>query len=437
MNENEILSYCIQKKYITAAQAKGLFLQYHKLENPKDFFSFIGEQLSWKQDAIEKERQDLMAFCSMKIQEFQNKLIDLIRAEKIDASQASLMELLFQKGKIDSGFLKTFQNGPIQNSVFQNAQKTFLEEKDKPREEDPDRTADNLDGEATMDDPDLHIKMGEKEIKQIDCYKIEKKLGSGGAGEVYKGIDSETGEVVAIKMLQIKPGKESSAAFKRFSQEIKVHLQLSHPNIVQFIKWGIQNESPYIVMEFVDGISLDKLIASTGKLPARRALSLILPVVSALDYALANKIIHRDIKPANIIADLKRGKVKLADMGLGKMIETSGITLSQEIMGTPKYMAPEQITTFSKVDYRADIYALGATLYHILAGKPPFDDKNLFNVMRLKMSEMPMPLEQLVPDLPVPLVHFVNKMMAINQEERYQSYKEIQESMQGILEDLK
>lgn len=274
------------------------------------------------------------------------------------------------------------------------------------------------------------------DLGKIDCYQIEKRLGSGGAGVVYRAKDEITGETVAIKLLQLKQGLGNTALLKRFSQEVKIHLQLSHPNIVRFIKSGIYQESPYLVMEFVDGVSLEKMVDTSGKLSPRRALSLILPIVGALDYALSLKIIHRDIKPANILADINRGKIKLADMGLGKMVESSGITLSNEVIGTPKYMSPEQIIASDKVDYRTDIYALGATLYHMLTGIPPFEGKNVFLVMRLKLTTPPAPLEQLVPGLLPSLVHLVNKMMAIAKEDRFQSYKEIQEGMQKILRSL-
>jgi serine/threonine protein kinase len=212
-------------------------------------------------------------------------------------------------------------------------------------------------------------------------FEIVALIGHGGMGAVYKARQKQLERVVALKILP--PGVGEDLAFSdRFTREAKAMARLSHPGIVTIHDFGCANGLYYLVMEFVDGVSLGQLMR-TGRVSSREALAIVPQICDALQYAHDQGIVHRDIKPENILLD-RQGRVKVADFGLAKLVgtldepqakgataETAALTQAGKTMGTPSYMAPEQVGDPGAVDHRADIYALGVVFYQMLTGELP------------------------------------------------------------------
>ena len=212
--------------------------------------------------------------------------------------------------------------------------------------------------------------------------EILELIGQGGMGAVYKARQKELDRLVALKILP--PGIGQDAAFaERFAREAKALAKLNHPGIVTIYDFGQTNGLFYFLMEFVDGVTLRQLL-NGGRVSPREALAIVPQICDALQFAHDQGIVHRDIKPENILLD-RRGRVKVADFGLAKLVAegtepavgglpTAGspvLTESGKIMGTPQYMAPEQVTHPLDVDHRADIYSLGVVFYQMLTGELP------------------------------------------------------------------
>ena len=197
-------------------------------------------------------------------------------------------------------------------------------------------------------------------------------IGRGGMGAVYRARQRHLDRVVALKILPLQAGLESSFT-ERFAREAKALARLNHPNIVAIYDSGQQDGFYYFLMEFVDGVNLRQLEQSRRQSP-EEALALVPPICEALQYAHQQGIVHRDIKPENILVD-KQGRVKIADFGIAKVLgsERQGpsLTGAQQVMGTPHYMAPEQVEHPQEVDHRADIYSLGVVFYEMLTGELP------------------------------------------------------------------
>jgi serine/threonine protein kinase len=204
---------------------------------------------------------------------------------------------------------------------------------------------------------------------QLDILEL---LGRGGMGAVYKARQRGLDRLVAIKILP--PGVEHDAAFaERFTREARSLARLNHPNIVGVHDFGQTDGLYYFVMEFVDGVNLRQAIAS-GSMQAKDALAIVPQICDALQFAHNEGIVHRDIKPENILID-KKGRVKIADFGLAKLLgqehSPDSLTATHQVMGTIRYMAPEQMEGSREIDHRADIYSLGVVFYEMLTGELP------------------------------------------------------------------
>jgi len=210
----------------------------------------------------------------------------------------------------------------------------------------------------------------EQDAPAFPNLEIVEMLGQGGMGVVYKAVQRNLGRTVALKVLS--PQLSDDPEFvERFTREARALASLSHPNIVGIYDSGIHDHVPYLVMEYVDGTPLRKMIA-LKKLAPERVLEVIPQICYALHYAHAHGVVHRDIKPENILVD-REGRVKIADFGLAKLasLEETRITRTGLVMGSPHYMAPEQIEHSGRVDHRADIYSLGVVFYEMLTGELP------------------------------------------------------------------
>lgn len=237
----------------------------------------------------------------------------------------------------------------------------------EPQSDDLNPTLDSPHGQADYTPP-----TAAELTTQLPQLEVVELLGYGGMGAVYKARQKSLDRVVALKI--IKADLASVQGFAdRFAREAKALARLNHPNIVGVHDFGEVNGQFYLVMEFVDGTDLRRLMA-TKELKPEQAISIVPQICEALQYAHDNGIVHRDIKPENILFD-SRGQVKIADFGLAKLLGDSGrdheLTATNQVMGTLKYMAPEQMEGAASIDHRADIYSLGVVFYELLTGDVP------------------------------------------------------------------
>ncbi len=211
------------------------------------------------------------------------------------------------------------------------------------------------------------------ELRHLGAYRILRRLGEGGMGSVYLGYDEKQKRHVALKVLPDQLAASQSYV-ERFYREAKNAAALNHPNIVQGLGCGRDEATAkhYLVLEYVDGPSAHALLERFGKLPVGDTVHVALDVARGLEYAHSRNIIHRDIKPDNVLLT-RSGVAKLADFGLAKQTDVaSHLTGTKQGFGTPHYMPYEQALDAKQVDQRSDLYALGATLYHLVTGKLPF-----------------------------------------------------------------
>ncbi len=255
----------------------------------------------------------------------------------------------------------------------------------------------------------------------IGPYRIEVKIGDGGMGVVYKCQDAKLKRSVALKVLKEKYAVEPLSR-ERFRREAQAIASLSHPNVVQL--YAIEEEHgrpPYLVMEYIDGPSAESLLRSPQSLTPERATAVIRDAACGLRAALEKGIIHRDVKPSNILI-ASNGAGKIVDFGLAKEIEGApSLTEEGMVVGTPHYISPEQ-GRGQKVDQRSDIYSLGATLYHLLAGRPPFEGESQLAVIVAHLNAVPEPPHKVRKEVPEALSLVVGKMMAKDPSHRYASY---------------
>ena len=268
--------------------------------------------------------------------------------------------------------------------------------------------------------------------QQIPGYQILEKLGSGAMATVFKAKQLSLDRLVAIKVLP-KRFSENPEYVERFYREGKAAAKLNHPNIVQAIDVGEANGYHYFVMEYVEGHTLyDELIA--GKVFSEsEALDIAIQITRALVHAHENGLIHRDVKPKNIMIT-KDGVAKLADMGLARMAadEQTAQAEAGKAYGTPYYISPEQIRGEVDIDFRADIYSLGATLYHMVTGRVPFDGPTPVAVMNKHLKEPLTPPDHINPSLSVGLGEVVETMMAKRREDRYASTTDLLMDLEAI-----
>jgi len=258
--------------------------------------------------------------------------------------------------------------------------------------------------------------------------ELVSRIGEGGMGVVYRGRHCDLDLDVAVKFLHAhladKPGISD-----RFLREARLAARLNSPAVVRVFDCGEADGHYYIVMEFVDGQPLAAHLRERRTTPVGRALQIAETVARALGESLDQiGMIHRDIKPANILLT-SSGQVKLADLGLAKLVAgeaTTTYTLAGTALGTPSYMSPEQFADASRVDHRADIFSLGSTLYHMLAGQPPFRGDSFFEVLKQVEEAEPDPLPAHVPD---EVRDIVARMMAKRPEERFQTYGELVDAL--------
>lgn len=265
----------------------------------------------------------------------------------------------------------------------------------------------------------------DESLKSIGRYDIDRELGRGGMGVVYKATHKTTGRVDAIKT--ITPAVfASDTIVARFLREVSILRRLRHPNIVQYRDFGYDQGRLFLAMEFVSGVNAANLRKRLGgKLPIPLAIEIACQVLDALSVAHEQGFIHRDIKPRNMLVGRITDKVcvKVADFGLGRLYQDSpmsGLSFTGEIAGTAGYVPPEQITDFRGTDARADLFALGASLYHLISGHKIQDyPQNLAQQLLKILQEDPVPIRNRVPEIPESLAQAIHRALARNPGDRY------------------
>jgi serine/threonine-protein kinase len=262
-------------------------------------------------------------------------------------------------------------------------------------------------------------------------YEIKGVLGIGGMGVVYRAWDTELGELVAIKALRMDAAQSEPAALERFKQEIRLARKITHRNVVRTHDIGEVEGLYFITMEFVEGQSLKHLIQNQGSLPVNVALTVGKQLCRALEVAHEQGVIHRDIKPQNLIVE-PSGTLKVMDFGIARLAKRSqGMTQAGMAIGTPEYMAPEQLLG-GEVDFRADLYATGAVLFESLTGRPPFVADSPITLVAKQLEEAPPSPRGLNAAVPVALEKLILRALSKNPAERPQSAALLFEELDAV-----
>jgi serine/threonine protein kinase len=267
-------------------------------------------------------------------------------------------------------------------------------------------------------------------------YKVLEQLGSGGMSTVYLCEHLLMRRRVAIKILPVAKAQDP-ATVARFYREARAAAALDHPNIARAFDVDQDGQLHFIVMEYIDGSSLFDIVKKTGPMDIARACHYTRQAVVGLQHIHENKLVHRDIKPNNLILD-RQGTVKILDLGLARFFQSDNDqkdALTQQfdkhtVMGTADYLAPEQAMNLHEVDIRADLYSLGATLYYLLAGKPPFEGKSITQKLLLHQIKPPTPITDIRPEVPGELAALIDKLMRKDPAERFQTPAELLEALE-------
>jgi HD-like signal output (HDOD) protein/tRNA A-37 threonylcarbamoyl transferase component Bud32 len=253
----------------------------------------------------------------------------------------------------------------------------------------------------------------------LDEYELRGVLGRGAMGVVFRGYDPALGREVAIKLMLPELARDEQLR-RRFIREARSVAAIRHEGVVNVYAVRDGGEVTYLVMELIEGETLDARLQRGGRLPVRDLWVLTDQVAAALEAAHARTIVHRDVKPENILLDAGTNRAKLTDFGLARADEDVKLTCDGGLIGTPLFMAPEQASG-RPVDHRADLFSLGATLYMAATGRPPFSGKTTYQVLRQVCESNPCPAHTLRHDLPPVFDSILGRMLAKNPEDRYQS----------------
>jgi len=272
-------------------------------------------------------------------------------------------------------------------------------------------------------------------ISQLGRYEIISELGQGAMGVVYKATDPLIDRMVAIKTINLGLALEEKEEYEaRFYQEAKAAGRLSHPNIVTIYDVGKSGDVAYIAMEFLQGREVRDILNEHANLPVDQVIDMVSQVALGLAYAHEHGIVHRDVKPSNIMV-IRDGHVKITDFGIARMESASVRTQTGIVMGSPKYMSPEQVMG-KLIDQRSDIFSLGVMLYEMLTGKAPFFGENVNAIMYQTLNGVPPPPSTLNPAVPDMLNFIVAKALAKNLDDRYQNAKELADDLRACRQEV-
>ncbi len=301
--------------------------------------------------------------------------------------------------------------------------------------------------EMAITRPDLQPRIDTQQ-RELGAYRLIEIIGQGGMGVVWRAHDTRLGRTVAVKVMRPDKG-ESPEELERFRREALNAGKLRHPQIVPVHDFGEQHGHMYLVMDYVDGVPLDDALRH-GNLSFRDKVALLEKIARAVAYAHSQGVIHRDLKPSNVIVEYKRvsgaatdvfeasarvlGDALVTDFGLAKDLSSNAqLSLSGQVLGTPAYMPPEQAEGSKVVGPRSDVYGLGAILYEMLTGRPPFTGENSFQILRAVASEDPTPPRRIDRKIPFDLETICLKCLRKEPAQRYASAEELADDLLRFL----
>ena len=272
-------------------------------------------------------------------------------------------------------------------------------------------------------------------ISQLGRYEVISELGQGAMGVVYKARDPLIDREVAIKTINLSLALEEREEYEaRFYQEAKAAGRLGHPNIVTIYDVGRTGDIAYIAMEYLHGRELRDVLNENKILPVSQVLDIIIQVAQGLSYAHEHEIVHRDVKPSNVMI-IRDGHVKITDFGIARMASAAVRTQTGMVLGSPKYMSPEQVLG-KLTDQRSDIFSLGVMLYEMLTGQVPFIGENVNAIMYQTLNAIPAPPSNANPAVPEMLNYIVAKALAKDLDARYQNAGELVNDLRACREAL-
>lgn len=271
--------------------------------------------------------------------------------------------------------------------------------------------------------------------KELGPYVIEKELGSGAMGTVFRGKHKTTGERVAIKLMSLALGTNETAV-ARFVREVAILKQLDHPNIVKYKGSGRYHKAPFLIMEYIDGESLDRVIARRGRLTWEEVVEIGMHLCAALQHSHDRGIIHRDLKPSNLMI-LKNGVVKLTDFGIAKDTDVTALTGANSTVGTAAYMSPEQCRGARDISHKTDLYSMGIMFYELVTGRKPFTGETVMEVFlqHANNTDYKRPA-QIVLDVPVWLDTLICQLMEKDAEKRPINAAAVADALRRIKEKV-
>jgi serine/threonine protein kinase len=264
----------------------------------------------------------------------------------------------------------------------------------------------------------------------VGPYKITEKIGEGGMGSVFKGIDTMLEREVAIKMLRPELARQPDV-LERFRTEAVTLARLNHPNIATLYSFLRNEDNYFMVMEYVRGNTLETVITNFGAIAYERAIPLFCQALEGINHAHKQGIVHRDIKPANVMV-MDSHAVKVMDFGIARVLGSARMTRQGNVVGTVEYMSPEQIRG-EDTDARSDIYSLGILLYEMLTGRVPFNSTSEYEIMKLQIEEAPPPPTLFSAHLPLPIEQAIMRSLAKKATARYQTAGEFRAALLGAL----
>ena len=274
----------------------------------------------------------------------------------------------------------------------------------------------------------------QEQPKRYGKCVIEKEIGRGARSTVYLAWHEGLQIPVAVKVMRKEGGGDEALFSERFTREARIAAQLTHHHIVRVYDCGQTDDSYYLVLEYIEGESCRERMETGADFTWKDVATIIRQVAEGLNYASTKGIIHRDLKPENIMID-KEGNARIADLGLAKEVGPgrASATADGDVLGTPYYMSPEQVRQPGDVDFRADVYSLGATLYHLVTGHVPFEAPTPFEIMTMHLNEPLTPPQVRKPELPEALCDIIMRSMAKEPQSRYQSYGDLIRDLDSLL----
>ncbi len=294
----------------------------------------------------------------------------------------------------------------------------------------PLRRVDGLDRQSNLRIDEVFDEMDDENSSvRLSRWKILRRIGAGGMGRVYLAKHRKLKKLAAVKVLPSDLASDPEYV-KLFIREGRALARLKHPNIVEIFDIDQEAGIHFLIMEYVEGVSLKELLEQSGTVAPRVAVGIAMDLSRALVHAHARSFVHRDIKPGNILLG-RSGEVKLTDFGLVREMGPDAATWTDAVLGTPHYMSPEQARG-RPADIRSDIYSFGATLYMILAGTTPFTGQDTMTVLLKVANDTPPEVRELNPLVPRPLSDLIARMMAKNPVERPQSAADVFRELERV-----